>query len=76
MIFQNMGKRLSGEQLNILAEKLMEWGNLIFIGLVIAQFVPGTASFQWSFFISGCIGILMAYLFGIFLMKMKGGETR
>lgn len=67
--------KLSKEQSNLLAEKIMEWGNLVFTGLVIAQFVPGTNSVQWTFFLVGCLGIGMAYLSGIFLMKMKGGDT-
>ena len=65
---------LTKEQTNLVAEKIMEWGNLIFTGLVIAQFVPGVASFQWQFFIAGLLGIMVAYISGIFLMKFKGGD--
>jgi hypothetical protein len=43
-------------------------------GLVIAQFVPGTDSFQWLFFLAGLLGIVMAYIAGILLMKSKGGD--
>ncbi len=69
-----MISRLSREQRNVIAEKLMDWGNLVFTGLVVAQFVPGVASFHWSFFFLGLLGIVMAYITGIFLMKMRGGE--
>lgn len=69
-----MFNRLSREQRNVISEKLMDWGNLVFTGLVIAQFVPEVASFQWPFFFLGFLGIAMAYITGIFLMKMKGGD--
>ena len=69
-----MTRRLSKEQRGVVAEKIMDWGNLVFTGLVIAQFVPGVASFQWQFFFAGLLGIVMAYISGISLMKTKGGE--
>jgi len=45
-----MTRRLSREQRGVVAEKIMDWGDLVFTGLVIAQFVPGTDPFQWLFF--------------------------
>lgn len=54
------------------AEKIMEWGNLIFAGLAIAQVVPGTEPFRLSIFSVGLAGIVCAYLFAYFLMT--GGE--
>ena len=69
-----MARRLSREQRGVVAEKIMEWGNLVFTGLVIAQFVPGVASFRWQFFFAGLLGIIMAYISGILLMKAKGGD--
>jgi ABC-type Fe3+-siderophore transport system permease subunit len=68
-----MGK-LSGEQRSIVAEKFMEWGNLVFVGLVIGQLVPGTASFRWWLFIAGLLGMGLAYLVGVLLLKLKGGD--
>ncbi len=69
-----MTRKLSTKQRDLIAEKLMEWGNLVFTGLVIAQLVPGIASFQWRFAIAGLLGIAIAYSAGIALMKTKGGE--
>jgi predicted permease len=69
-----MTRRLSKEQRGVVAEKIMDWGNLVFTGLVIAQFVPGTDSFQWLLFLVGLLGIVVAYISGILLMKTKGGD--
>ena len=69
-----MTRKLSKVQRSLIAEKFMEWGNLVFTGLVIAQFVPGVAAFQWQFFFAGLSGIVIAYISGILLMKTKVGE--
>jgi len=67
-----MTGKLSKVQRSLIAEKLMVWGNLVFTGLVIAQFVPGAISFRWQFFFAGLAGIIAAYLTALFLMK--GGD--
>ncbi len=54
------------------AEKIMDWGNLVFVGLVIGQLVPGTMPFRWTLFILGILCFFVAYGVGRFLMK--GGE--
>jgi hypothetical protein len=69
-----MGRRFSSEQHSILAEKIMDWGNLVFTGLVIAQFAPDATSFRWLFIFSGSLVMVIAYISGILLMKTKGGE--
>jgi hypothetical protein len=69
-----MTRRLTRAQRVVVAEKIMEWGNLVFTGLVIAQFVPGITPFQWQFFLAGSFGVVAAYTSGILLMKIKGGE--
>jgi hypothetical protein len=69
-----MNRKLSDEQRGILAEKIMEWGNLVFTGLVVAQFAPGATSFQWLFIFAGSLVMVIAYVSGVLLMKMKGGE--
>jgi predicted permease len=69
-----MTRRLSKEQRDSLAGKLMDWGNLVFTGLVIAQFAPGATSFQWFFIFTGSLVMVIAYISGILLMKTKGGE--
>ena len=69
MIIYEVVRKLSREQRSVVAEKIMDWGNLVFTGLVLAQFVPGIASFQWHFFFAGLMGIMIAYISGILLMK-------
>jgi hypothetical protein len=64
-----MVRKLTREQRSVIAEKIMDWGNLVFTGLVLAQFVPGITSFQWQFFFTGLLGIIVAYISGILLMK-------
>ncbi len=66
-----MAKRLTGDQRGRIAEKIMEWGNLVFIGLVIAQFVPGVR-INILIAVSGFVLIAMAYIFSILLMKGGG----
>jgi hypothetical protein len=41
-----MSKQFTNDQQGRIAEKIMEWGNLVFVGLVIAQIVPGTGPFH------------------------------
>lgn len=69
-----MFRKLSHEQRNVVAEKLMEWGNLVFVGLVIAQFVPPTTFIQWGLLVVGLLGMITGYVGGYFLMKWKGGD--
>lgn len=69
-----MKRRLSNEQRGILAEKTMDWGNLVFTGLVIAQFRPDATSFQWLFIFAGSFVMIIAYISAVMLMKSKGGE--
>lgn len=69
-----MRGRLSNEQRSILAEKTMDWGNLVFTGLVIAQFTPNATSFQLLFIFAGSFVMIIAYISGVMLMKSKGGE--
>ncbi len=71
---ERMVKNLSKEQRGLVAEKMMDWGNLVFTGLVIAQFVPGAGSYHWQFIVAGLVGIIIAYAIGILLMEAKGGE--
>lgn len=65
-------RKLTDSERRVFAEKIMEWGNLIFAGLAIAQVVPGTEPFRLSIFSVGLAGIVCAYLFAYFLMT--GGE--
>lgn len=59
-----------------LAEKVMEWGNLVFAGLVVGQFVPGTEQLRYSMIAFGVIAILGAYLLALWMMKrQRGGEV-
>lgn len=61
--------KLTSRQRNRVAEKVMEWGNLVFVGLVIAQLVPGTERFQPELMASGLGGIILAYWLATLIMK-------
>ena len=67
-----MAKRLTSDQRARIAEKIMEWGNLVFAGLVIAQLVPGIAACRLSMVVAGLISIAGACLIAIVLMKGGG----
>jgi hypothetical protein len=69
-----MRKKLSSEQREAIAQKIMDWGNLVFVGLVIAQLVPDINSLNWSFVIAGVFCIMAAYATAILIMRTKGGE--
>jgi hypothetical protein len=69
-----MGKISNKQRRFVVAEKLMDLGNLIFIGLVVAQFVPRASSVQWVLLFFGLILLASTYLVGDLLMKSKGGE--
>ena len=58
---------------SIFAEKTMDWGNLVFIGLVIGQLVPGSSPFRLTLLILGVLGMAGAYAFAYLLMKGGGG---
>ena len=74
-----MARQLTRGQRERVAEKIMDWGNLIFIGMVVAQVVPGPLS-EPVLIPVGIVGIAGAYWFAIRLMKgkavkkKKGGE--
>jgi len=74
LCYRGMIGKLSNEQRSTVAEKFMEWGNLVFVGLVIGQLVPGTASFRWWLLIAGLLGMGLAYFVGVLLLKLKGGD--
>ena len=66
-----MVKTLTKSQIGIFAEKIMDWGNLIFIGLVIGQLIPGTKGVDSLLFILGFIGIIFAYATAYMFMKKR-----
>ena len=66
-----MGKRLTNDQRGRIAEKIMEWGNLVFAGLVIAQIVPGMSLFNPILMLIGIVSLAGAY--GLAYGLMKGG---
>lgn len=67
-----MARRTRTKRLELFSEKLMDWGNLVFIGSVIGQLVPKVAPIQWGLFFFGVCGIIIAY--SIALQLMKGGR--
>jgi hypothetical protein len=69
-------RRLQPEDRGRFAEKVMEWGNLVFTGLVIGQFVPGTEQLRYGMLATGVIAILGAYAVAFWLMQRpRGGDT-
>ena len=70
-----MISNLTHNQKEQIAGKIMDWGNLVFIGLTISQFFPGPFEPQAIvFIIFGYMSLIAAYLFALWLMK-GGGKT-
>lgn len=67
-----MGRQLTQDQRGRIAEKTMEWGNLVFAGLVVAQMVPGTGPFRSVMVLVGIVSMAGAYALAYLLMK--GGD--
>ncbi len=67
-----MSKRLTTNQRGRIAEKIMEWGNLVFVGLVVTQVVPGAGPFQPTMIVIGVANIAWAYVLAY--VFMKGGD--
>ena len=67
-----MAGQLTSDQRSRVAEKIMEWGNLVFVGSVIAQVVPGGLfDFRAAFF--GVLGLVGAYFAASRMMRGGGG---
>ena len=66
-----MARKLSANQRGRVAEKIMEWGNLIFLGLIVAQIIPGPLVKPSLLFV-GVISFAGAYWFAIRLMRGGG----
>ena len=64
-----MARCLTSNERGRIAEKIMEWGILVFVGLVIAQLVPVSRDFRLSMVLAGLVSISGAYLPTVFLMK-------
>lgn len=64
-----MAGKLKKTQINLVSEKVMDWGNLVFIGLAIGQLVPGAAPFRSLLFFLGVLGMIGAYAMAYLLMK-------
>jgi len=62
--------KLTSDQRQSVAEKIMEWGNLVFAGLFIGQFLSNL-SFNWFLAICGILINIGAYILAILLMKGK-----
>jgi hypothetical protein len=68
---------LHPEDRSRLAEKVMEWGNLVFTGLVVGQFVPGTEQIRPGILTTGIMAIIGAYTVAFWLMqRRRGGDTK
>jgi hypothetical protein len=66
-----MAQRLSDDQRKQLAEKIMDWGNLVFVGLTITQAFE-SVPYALGRVIVGLVVIAGAY--GFALMLTKGGD--
>lgn len=64
--------RLSSEERKTLAEKLMDWANLVFGGLALTQAFAGNA-FNWPLAVAGSLFWITVYSIALWLMK-KGKE--
>jgi hypothetical protein len=70
-----MLKNLTKKQRQLLAGKIMDWGNLAFVGLTISQFIPGPFDPQAVIFVVyGCMCLASAYLFALWLTE--GGDQK
>ncbi len=67
-----MTKLLTSDQRGRGAEKIMDWGNLVFAGLVIGQFVAGK-ELNVLLFVLGTCGIVIAYCVSLLVM-LRGGR--
>lgn len=67
-----MSSGLMKNNRDVFAEKTMDWGNLVFVGLVIGQLVPGSSPFRLALFILGVLGMAGAYAFAYILLKGGG----
>ena len=67
-----MAGKLKKTQLESVAEKVMDWGNLVFTGLVIGQLVPGSSPVRGFLFLMGILCMIGAYAIAYYLMK--GGK--
>jgi len=67
-----MARPLSPNQRGRIAEKAMEWGNLVFTGLVISQMVSAHPLNVWVG-IFGLVLLVEAYWLAYWFMK-RGGE--
>ena len=67
-----MARKLKKTQVGVVAEKVMDWGNLVFTGLVTGQLVPGANPVRWFLFSLGILCMLGAYATAYYLMK--GGK--
>lgn len=65
------GKKLTGQQRNKVADKLMTWANMVFAGMVIAQVFA--RPFNGLVAVAGAALFFGAYVLAIRIMK--GGET-
>ena len=66
-----MAKSLTPDQRRCVAEKFMEWGNLVFAGFVVAQ-VFSIDIFDYRAAVLGVV--LFAFAYGIALRYMRGGD--
>ena len=72
MVKKSTKTKLNRTDRRQIAAKAMDWGNLVFIGLVIAQLIPGDQPINVPLILLGFFGMASAYY--IAELTMKGGE--
>jgi len=65
-----MVQKLTNDERARIAEKLMEWGNLVFVGLVVAQII-GERTIHLNAAIAGVFVFLGTYYLGVQIMKRR-----
>lgn len=66
-----MAKQLTKEDRGRVAEKIMEWGNLVFIGLTLGQFIS-PPPLKVPLALAGILLMIVAYIAAIVIMKGDG----
>jgi hypothetical protein len=67
----SMSKEYVPDRRGRVAEKIMDWGNLVFAGLVVSQAFSNR--FSWSHALTGGVVFAIAYLVAV--LMMRGGEV-
>ena len=68
-------RQLKTQQREKFCEKFMEWGNLVFTGLVIAQIVPAIGPFRFGVAVAGISAMAAAYVLAYYIELSRKWES-